>query len=79
MSISDALKRIPTNSLLVSTEASKLIRFYCPIKAICCRPIAGYKNGDVIFIDGIYHNENDELLYLIDGLRLPHRYFHIHP
>jgi len=72
-----ALDKLPTNSLLVSTSASRIIRFYCPIAAICVRAVAGYKIGEQVFIDGIYQNENHALLYLIDGLRLPHHYFHI--
>ena len=72
-----ALNKLPDNSLLVSTSANKIIRFYCPIAAICHTEIAGYKSGDLVFIDGIDHDENHALLYLIDGLRLPHQFFHI--
>ena len=72
-----ALERLPTNSLLVSTVNHTIIRFYCPIAATCHTPIAGYKAGERVFIDGIAHDEQEALLYLIDGLRLPHHFFHI--
>ena len=71
------LDKLPVNSLLVSTANHTIIRFYCPISATCYSPIAGYQSGDQLFIDGVYHDENNALLYLIDGLKLPHRYFHI--
>jgi len=41
---------------------------------MCKDPIAEYKDGDSVFIEGVYQNE-DQLLYLIDGLKLPHHYF----
>jgi len=69
-----SLDKLSTNSLLVSTPHQSLIRFYCPIPAICKDPIAGYKQGDNVSIEGIYQND-DQLLYLIDGLTLPHHYF----
>ncbi|MCC5943102.1 MAG: hypothetical protein JJU37_16270 [Balneolaceae bacterium] len=72
-----ALDKLPTNSLLVSTSTNQLIRFYCPIPASCIAEIAGYKIGDQVLIHGIDHNETHALLYLIDGLKLPHHYFHI--
>lgn len=69
--------RVPANSLLVSTPNQTIIRFYCPIQATCVSAIAGYKVGETVFIDGVYHDENYSLLYMIDALRLPHHHFHI--
>jgi len=69
-----SLDKLSTNSLLVSTSHHSLIRFYCPIPAICKNAIAGYKDGDSVSIDGVFQND-DQLLYLIDGLKLPHHYF----
>lgn len=69
--------KLPTNSLLVSTPNHRIIRFYCPIRAECISKIAKYNTGDTVFIDGIYHDENHALLYLIDGKKLPHFYFNI--
>ena len=71
------VNKLPVNSLLVSTPEHAIIRFYCPIPAICASAIAGYQAGDYVFIDGVYHDENCALLYLIDELKLPHHYFHI--
>ena len=71
------LEKLPANSLLVSTAHHKIIRFYCPIAATCHTPIAGITAGEQIFIEGIAHDETNALLYLINGLRLPHHNFHI--
>jgi len=71
------LEKTPSNSILVSTPNQKLLRFYCPILATCCKPIAGYKSGDSVTIEGIYTNESNQMLYLIDGLKLPFDHFHI--
>jgi len=69
------LTNTPSNSLLIYTTNNTLIRFYCPIPAICDIPIAGYVKGHAVNIDGIYQNADDQLLYLIGGLKLPHHYF----
>ena len=76
---SQSLDRVPTGSLLVSTRNRQIIRFHCPIKASCRVAIAGYQPGDTVFIDGVYENTDFSLLYLIDGLQLPHHYFTIQP
>ena len=75
MSYEKLLEKLPSGSLLVSTPYRNLIRFRCPVKATCLIPIAGIKVGDTVFIDGIYQDENNPLLYLIDGLKLPHTNF----
>jgi hypothetical protein len=72
-----SLEKVPTNSLLISTPANTLIRFYCPIQAICIMQVAGYEVGDSVFIQGIYQRKNSQLLYLIDGLKYPHQHFQI--
>jgi hypothetical protein len=72
-----SLDKISSGSLLISTAHQSLIRFYCPISATCVKALAGYEVGEQVFIDGIYHDENHALLYLIDELKLPHTYFHI--
>ena len=71
------LEKLPSGSLLVSTPYRNLIRFRCPVKATCQIPIAGIEAGETVFIDGIYHDEKTPLLYLIDGLKLPHKNFTI--
>lgn len=72
-----SLQKVSSNSLLISTPAHTLLRFYCPIPAICCKPIAGYERGEAVSIQGIYQYENSQLLYLIDGLKLPHQHFQL--
>ena len=69
-----SLDDLSSNSLLVSTPGNTLIRFYCPIPAKCIQPVAGYHKNQRVFIDGVYQ-EGDQLMYLIDELKLPHRYF----
>lgn len=69
--------KLPVNSLLVSTPDHTVIRFYCPIRATCVSAVSGYKIGERVFIDGVYHDKNNALLYMIDGLKLPHHHFHI--
>lgn len=72
-----SLKRLSSNSLLISTSSHTLVRFYCPINAACISPIAHYQQGDQVAIDGIYQNPKEQLLYLIDGLKLPHSNFQL--
>jgi len=69
--------KLPDNSLLVSTTDHRVIRFYCPVRATCVSAVAGYEVEETVYIDGVYHDENYALLYMIDGLKLPHHYFHI--
>ena len=70
-----SLDKLSSNSLLVSTTNNTLIRFYCPIPAICKTAVAGYNTGDRVKINGVYQKADDRLLYLIDGLKLPHHHF----
>lgn len=72
-----ALEHIPSNSILVSTPDYTLIRFHCPIQAVCLHPIAGILREQIVWIDGIYHHHDQRLTYLIDGLQLPYTYFQI--
>lgn len=72
-----SLQRVSSNSLLISTSSFTLVRFYCPISATCISPIAHYQVGERVSIDGIYQNPKEQLLYLIDGLRLPYSNFQL--
>jgi len=72
-----SLDNVPSGSVLVSTPYRQIIRFHCPVKATCRTPIAGIKEGETVFVDGVYHDENNPLLYLIDGLKLPHTNFNL--
>ena len=71
------LENIPTNSLLISTSQKKLLRFYCPITAVCTTPVALLNKDEQVSIEGIFQDENGRLVYLIDGLKLPHTHFEI--
>lgn len=71
------LEQVPSNSLLVCTPDYTLIRFHCPIAAVCLQPIAGMAAGQQVWIDGIYHHNDQRMTYLIDGLKLPYNYFQI--
>lgn len=71
------LEQIPSNSILVSTPDYTLIRFHCPIAAVCLHPVAGITAGQQVWIDGIYHHSDQCMTYLIDGLQLPYTYFQI--
>ena len=70
-----SLDKISSNSLLVSIPKQTIIRFYCPIPAECIQKIANHQPGDPVHIEGIYQKRSSELLYMIDGLTLPHHYF----
>lgn len=72
-----SLDKLSDKSLLVSTSRRVVLRFYCPIKARCSIPVAGHLKGDEVFIEGIKQTKDHELLYLIEGLHLPHTYFEI--
>ena len=71
------MEHILSNSILVSTPEYTLIRFHCPIAAVCLQPIAGMTAGLQVWIDGIYHHSDQRMTYLIDGLQLPYNYFQI--
>ena len=71
------LEYIPSNSILVSTPEYTLIRFHCPIAAVCLQSIAGMTAGQQVWIDGIYHHSDQRMTYLIDGLQLPYNHFQI--
>jgi hypothetical protein len=72
-----SLDKLSEKSLLVSTPKRILVRFFCPITAKVKKPIAGYKQGDTVFVEGIKQDRDHQLLYLIDSLYLPHTYFEI--
>ena len=69
------LEHIPSNSILVSTPEYTLIRFHCPIAAVCLQPIAGMTAGQQVWIDGVYHHSDERMTYLINGLQLPYNHF----
>jgi hypothetical protein len=71
------LDKVPNDSLLISTSENTLIRFYCPIQAKCIHPVAGYKRGDTVMIQGIYQSKISRLLYLIGDQFIPHHHFHL--
>ena len=73
------LEQVPSNSLLVCTPEYTLIRFHCPISAICNEAIGGIKTGEQVSIEGVYQHQGETLSYLIDGLRLPYSYFTLSP
>lgn len=72
-----SIDKLSPGSLLVSTPDQVILRFYCPIPAICKKAVAGIAAGEQVHIQGIYQETNHELLYLIDGQYLPHSNFHL--
>ena len=74
---SQSLENISESSLLISLPENTLVRFYCPIPATCIKRIAGIDIGQTVLIEGIYQEKSNQLLYLINTMKLPHHNFEI--
>ena len=72
-----SLDNISSSSLLIMTSDYSIIRFYCPIAATCIHTVAGLQENQRVLIDGVTSSRDEPLLYIINGLKLPHHYFYI--
>lgn len=66
-----------TYSILVITRESVIRRLYTPIEVLCIDSIDDLEYGAVLFVDEVFPDEEDILLYKIKGNLYAYKHFTI--
>jgi len=64
-------------SILVITKESVIRRLYTPIKVLCIESIDDLNYGEELFVDEVFPDEDDILLYKIRGNLYAYKHFKI--
>jgi len=64
-------------SILVVTKDSKIRRIYTPIEVVCIESIDDLQFGEELFVDEVFPDEDDILLYKIRGNLYAYNHFKI--
>lgn len=66
-----------TNALLVVNPKGLIRVLYTPFRVLCVVPAGSIPSNTWVFVEEVYSNSRDELLYLIYGNTYPYQYFSI--
>ena len=64
-------------SILVITKDSIIRRIYTPIEVVCIESVDDLKFGEELFVDEVFPDEDDILLYKIRGNLYAYKHFKI--
>ena len=64
-----------TYSILVITKESVIRRLYTPIEVVCIDSVDDLQYGAVLFVDEVFPDEDDILLYKIKGNLYAYKHF----
>ena len=64
-----------TYSILVITKESVIRRLYTPIEVLCIDSVDDLEYGAVLFVDEVFPDEDDILLYKIKGNLYAYKHF----
>ena len=64
-------------SILVITKESVIRRLYTPIEVLCIESIDDLQFGEELFVDEVFPDEDDILLYKIRGNLYAYKHFRI--
>lgn len=66
-----------TYSILVITKESVIRRLYTPIEVVCVESVDDLNYGEELYVDEVFPDEDDILLYKIKGNLYAYNYFMI--
>jgi len=64
-----------TYSILVITKESVIRRLYTPVEVVCIDSVDNLEYGAVLFVDEVFPDEDDILLYKIKGNLYAYKHF----
>lgn len=64
-------------SILVITKESVIRRLYTPIEVLCIESVDDLQFGEELFVDEVFPDEDDILLYKIRGNLYAYKHFKI--
>ena len=64
-----------TYSILVITKESVIRRLYTPVEVVCIDSVDDLEYGAVLFVDEVFPDEDDILLYKIKGNLYAYKHF----
>ena len=64
-------------SILVITKESVIRRLYTPIEVLCIEAVDDLNYGEELFVDEVFPDEDDILLYKIRGNLYAYKHFRI--
>ena len=64
-----------TYSILVITKESVIRRLYTPVEVVCIDSVDDLQYGAVLFVDEVFPDEDDILLYKIKGNLYAYKHF----
>ena len=64
-----------TFSILVITKESVIRRLYTPVEVVCIDSVDDLQYGSVLFVDEVFPDEDDILLYKIKGNLYAYKHF----
>ena len=71
----DEILSFNQESILVLTHKGVIKRLYCPFLVRCIETNDGILENTVCYVDRIYDDPNDRILYMIGGNLFPYHFF----
>ena len=71
------VKFINCNSVLLINPLGKIRRLFTPFKVVCIESINGIPFNTLVFVDEVLNNDQDQLLYQINGGLYLYKHFQI--
>lgn len=59
------VKYCDNSSILIISPEGKLIRLYVPFTVCCIYSIANIQLGKLVFVEKVFSNDSDQIIYLI--------------
>ena len=64
-------------ALLMVNKVGVIKTLYTPFRVKCVEASGAIPENAIVYVEEIYSNERDELLYMVLGKVYPHRSFHL--
>ena len=71
------VKFINCNSVLLINPLGKIKRLFTPFKVICVEAVDGMTISTSVYVDEVLNNDQDQLIYHINGTLYLYKYFQI--
>ncbi len=66
-----------SNSILVITLVGRIKQLWVPFKVICIEAVGDFPFESIVYVEEVFCNEKDQLVYFIWGKYFFHYYFRI--